>query len=85
MSARISKMYKDSGGCNTEHKCKECRYFTESKITPKTYICKHHGEEDTLWKGAWYSCKGFRKPIKKRKPKTKLKEEATGQLQMVLS
>lgn len=83
MSARISLMYKRSGGCNTKHKCGECRYYIPSKASPRTYMCKQHGEDSSLWKGAWLACKGFRKPIKKRA--TKLKEEPTGQLQMVLT
>jgi len=81
MSARISRMYKLSGGCKTGRSCKECRYYAESKVTPRTYICKKHEEEDTLWVGRWTACKWFKNPIKKRA--TKYKEETTGQLQMV--
>jgi hypothetical protein len=83
MSARISKMYKDSGGCKVGKTCGECRYFIPSSMRRNEYICKKHGEEETYWKDSWTACRMFKNPIKKKK--TKYKEETTGQLQMVLS
>ena len=92
MSARISLMYKRSGGCNTEHTCGDCRYYIRSQGHPREFMCEKHGEDGTYWKATWLSCKFVNgekpKPApKKRKPrakKPKLKEEATGQLQLIL-
>ena len=92
MSARISKMYKDSGGCNTEHKCSECIHFAQSPVRSREHMCKHHGDPDSHWHGSWMACKfyGNEEPKpKKRKPRSKKSKasrfavETTGQLQMV--
>ena len=86
MSARISLMYKRSGGCNTEHKCSECSHYVPSTIRRKEYICELHGEEETFWQSNWMSCKYWQepeaKPKKRKIRKTKLKQETTGQIRM---
>ena len=86
MSARISLMYKRSGGCNTEHKCSECKYYIRSKEHPREFMCERHGEDGTYWQN-WMACKFWKEPEAKpkRKPRktAKYKQEATGQMQMV--
>ena len=92
MSARISLMYKRSGGCNTEHTCGDCNYCVPSTIHKKEFICQKHGEEETYWRTSWMACRFWSaiepKP-KKRKPRAKKPKannysiETTGQLQMV--
>ena len=57
MSARISQMYKRSGGCNTEHKCGECKHFASTGIGDE-HICKRQGNDDN-WDSTWLSCKQF--------------------------
>ena len=91
MSARISLMYKRSGGCNTEHICGECAYCIPSKVRKKEFICEKHGEDPTSWKKSWTSCSFWSKTKPKqvkRKPrakKPKLKEETGGQMKLVLN
>ena len=90
MSARISQMYKRSGGCNTEHKCGECISCIPSPVRSKDYMCSRHGEPDSHWHRSWMGCKywsdGAKKP-KKRKPRAKkaekYKEETAGQMKMI--
>jgi len=90
MSARISLMYKRSGGCNTEHTCGDCISCVRSPARSKEFMCEKHGDQDSNWKRSWMACRfweGEEPKPKKRKPRTKkpkLKEEATGQLQLVL-
>ena len=57
MSARISKMYKDSGGCKVGKTCGECRYYANSGIKNE-YVCKRQVSDD-LWDGKWPACKFF--------------------------
>lgn len=57
MSARISKMYKDSGGCKVGKTCGECRYYANSGIKNE-YVCKRQVSDD-LWDGKWSACKFF--------------------------
>lgn len=65
MSARISLMYKRSGGCSRENVCERCEYYIRRENR-----CKMHqaitGEEDIEWKGDWMACKLF---IKRGSPK----------------
>ena len=82
MSARISKMYKDSGGCKPGKTCEECRYFLPSVEKPKERICKKHGEENSYWKASYMACKFFKNPIKKKQ--AKLAEETGGQMKLIL-
>ena len=83
MAARISKMYKDSGGCKPKYLCGNCRYYIQSKERPKEHICKKHGEDPSSWKDSWMACRFFMNPIKKQA--AKLTEETNGQMQLVLS
>ena len=92
MSARISQMYKRSGGCNTEHKCGECISFIQSPVRSREFMCNKHGDADSHWHSSWMACRYWgteepkpkkRKPRAKKQKASKYKEETTGQLQMV--
>lgn len=76
MSARISMMYKRSGGCDRENVCGKCEYYVKRENR-----CKMHrvftGEEDAEWDKAWMACKHF---IRRGSPK--YMAEKSGQLRL---
>lgn len=64
MSARISKMYKESGGCSP-HQCEECKFLTvlEKRKTHDVFKCNRHQElcnEEAIWKPTYTACKYFK-------------------------
>ena len=75
MSAKISKMYKDSGGC-VARTCEECGYLSilEERKTKTIYRCDKHKElcgEDAIWKPTYIACKFFKERNKKREKSKK--------------
>lgn len=89
MNARISLMYKRSGGAVPEHECKDCTSCKKSPERKREFMCERHGESNSNWNPSWVACRYWtdgNQKQKNRKPRTKkpkLNEEVTGQLQMV--
>lgn len=65
MSATISRMYKESGGCNAEYHCSDCLLLSilSNKKSKLSYRCNKHREmfnEDAIWKPTFIACKFFK-------------------------
>lgn len=81
MSAGISMMYRDSGGCDYRHRCHECWYFrTEKSGQHLKYFCQAHPFGGEGWKGDYMACKTFLE----REKDISVKEETDGQYKMYL-
>lgn len=62
-------MYKISGGCEREHKCRQCMWFDEGEKDRRRNIaaCMLHPEHETGgWNPEWMACKKF--SARKRNP-----------------
>lgn len=81
MSAGISLMYKNSGGCDKDNICGKCGYLETNKTKAGAfYYCTFHRNitgEDHLWKTSFMACRNF---IQKGKPR--FKESKDGQLSL---
>lgn len=82
MSARISFMYRRSGGCDRFHTCGECGQLSKNK--KDDCACKRHEKETSEtapWKTSYMACKFFQGKGKKKETRT-FSEEANGQLNL---
>lgn len=61
MSARISLMYKRSGGCDRFHTCSDCEALRTDPEDVRNFICAEHGDAGTLWNKNWMACKKWKK------------------------
>ena len=63
MSARISLMYKNSGGCSPDFICQKCGYYTARKNRNNTEErCTLHQQvtgEEAPWNASYMACKSF--------------------------
>lgn len=77
MSAGISEMYRQSGGCSREHSCGECTYIRAEEEGRRTiYRCGLHPFSfEHRWKEGYMACK-FYEPKEKE---VKIHEKADGQ------
>lgn len=91
MSARISQMYKLSGGTDKKmRKCKDCRYCVEDSEAAgfgngkrKIYRCTKHPDKESgaHWKETYPACKKIRNP----KPMMEYHEDPNGQYRLVFA
>lgn len=90
MSAKISQMYKLSGGTDRKmRKCKDCRYCEEDSEAAgfrngkrKIYRCVKHPDREAgaRWSEGYPACKKIRSP----KQAAKYREDANGQYRLEL-
>lgn len=77
MAAGISLMYKQSGGCDYKHHCKECWHFqTDTAGKHIRYYCKAHPFGGEGWKPDLLACKAYLASEKEMV----IREESNGQL-----
>lgn len=88
MSARISYMYRTSGGCDKEHLCEKCGYFlNDNKNGLVTERCRLHESmtgEEHVWNGNWMACKHYQQKGRSGKM-PKYKPDRFGQMCMTFN
>lgn len=64
MAAKISAMYKKSGGTNYRHWCHECRYLMRYDDRKRSKCkCLLYGDDGTSatdWNDGWVACKNWK-------------------------
>lgn len=86
MSARISKMYKKSGGTDYKHRCETCEYLMRYQLKRRTNCkCLLFGDDGTHesdWKEDWTACHFYQESdlLRKKRDEKEDNEQLEGQM-----